>query len=321
MAGRVREIEGGRNGPLDATVRSHFYTSRDGLRLHVRRYGVPVVGRAPVLCLPGLTRNAKDFHHLAAYLASPGPEQRQVFAFDYRGRGRSQWDADWTNYSPLVEAHDVLDFMALSGLYGASIVGTSRGGIIALLMAVLRPRAIAALVLNDIGPVIESIGMVRIAGYVGRLPLPATWDEAAATVKQLNRAQFPAVSDAQWRQVAEAHYDDLAGVPGVGYDPALANTIGSASAGGKLPTLWPQFQALGQRPVLVLRGEHSDILSAATVKRMHELHPRLEAATVAGEGHAPLLMDKATQTLISRFIERAEQTPVTLETPVIKAVA
>ena len=159
----------------------HF-TSRDGLRLYARHYPVPGSQRRPVVCLAGLTRNCRDFHDLASALARADDWGRDVYTIDCRGRGRSQYDTDWKNYSILVELNDVLDFMTMRGLSRAAMVGTSRGGLIAMLMAALRPNALGAVVLNDIGPVIERDGLSRIVAYVGRVPLPADWEEATELV-------------------------------------------------------------------------------------------------------------------------------------------
>jgi pimeloyl-ACP methyl ester carboxylesterase len=318
---RSNDISASGSPLVETGFRDRFFTSRDGLRLHVRCYGQQVGDARPVVCLPGLTRNCRDFHSLALTLSATGLTRRQVFSLDYRGRGLSQWDANWRNYTPLVEASDVLDFLTLAGLSNVMLVGTSRGGIIGMLLAAMRPRAIGALVLNDIGPVIEPLGMMRIAGYVGRSPLPDTWDEAYETVKTSNKLQFPSVSDAEWRYVARALYDDLAGVPGPSYDPNLGKTLGSATSWGKIPELWPQFKALGKRPVLVLRGEHSDILSGATVKRMQETHPDLSAVTIAGQGHAPLLRDPASMSIVQNFLNRCENSGSEAAAVSIRAVA
>jgi pimeloyl-ACP methyl ester carboxylesterase len=280
-----------------------FYTARDGLRLYARRYGTAATGRRPLVCLAGLTRNHRDFHDLALALSDPAnPAAREVYAVDARGRGRSQHDPDWRNYAVQVETMDVLDFLDIRGLAGSAVLGTSRGGILALLMAVLRPTAIGVAVFNDIGPVIEREGLLRIVAYVGRVPLPATWPEAAALVRDLNRRQFPAVLDHHWEAVARQWFDDENGRPAHGYDQALAKAATVMDA--PPPVLWPQFDALLKTPTLVLRGEHSDILSAATVDEMRRRHPNLEAITVRGQGHAPLLRDNATQSAIAEFLTR-----------------
>ena len=143
-------------------LRDDILARRDGLRLYARHYGVPGSIRRPLVCLAGLTRNSRDFHDLASALARPDENGRDVFAIDCRGRGRSQHDANWKNYSILVELNDVLDFMTMRGLNRAAVIGTSRGGLITMLMAALRPNALGAVVLNDIGPVIEREGLARI---------------------------------------------------------------------------------------------------------------------------------------------------------------
>jgi pimeloyl-ACP methyl ester carboxylesterase len=280
----------------------HF-TSRDGMRLYARHYSVPGSHRRPVVCLAGLTRNSRDFHDLAGALATQDDHGRDVYAIDYRGRGRSQHDPDWKNYSILVELNDVLDFMTMRGLNRAGIIGTSRGGLITMLMAVLRPGAMGAAVLNDIGPVIERDGLARIVAYVGRVPLPANWKEATELVHEMNRRQFSAVPAAQWEEVARQVFNDDNGLPAPSYDSKLSNAL---SLDGAAPELWPQFAALAHVPVLAIRGENSDILSASTLNEMHSRHPRLETLTVRGQGHAPLLKDATSINAIAAFLARAD---------------
>src|SRR5262245_27912316 len=280
-----------------------YFTSRDGLRLYARHYPVPGAQRRPLLCLAGLTRNSRDFHDLAWALATPDSDGRNVYALDYRGRGRSQHDPNWRNYSILIELNDVLDFMIVKGLQHAAVVGTSRGGILAMLMGVIRPASVGAVILNDIGPVIESEGLARIAAYVGRVPLPADWAEATRMVRDINQRQFPAVADSQWAELAHQYFNDDNGLPSPAYDPALAKALAQMQA---IPALWPQFAALAKVPTLVLRGEHSDILSPATLDEMRRRHPRLEAITVSGEGHAPLLKDARSIGAIADFLQRTD---------------
>jgi pimeloyl-ACP methyl ester carboxylesterase len=282
---------------------THF-TSRDGLRLYARHYPVPETWRRPLVCLAGLTRNSRDFHDLACALASSDAEGRNVYALDYRGRGRSQHDPNWRNYGILTELNDVLDFLIVKGLTHAAVIGTSRGGILAMLMAVLRPSSVGAVVLNDIGPVIERDGLTRIAAYVGRVPLPADWAEATRIIRDLNHRQFPAVPEAQWGELARQYFNDDNGLPSAAYDPALAKSLAQMTAA--IPQLWSQFTALTPVPVLALRGEHSDILSTATLEDMRRRHPRLETATISGQGHAPLLKDDTSIRLVAEFLKRTD---------------
>jgi pimeloyl-ACP methyl ester carboxylesterase len=273
------------------------FSARDGLRLYARHYPCANSLRRPVLCLAGLTRNSSDFHDLATALS----RERTVYALDSRGRGRSEHDADWKNYSLLVEVNDVLDFVTARGLQSAGIVGTSRGGLIAMLMAVLRPGSVGVAVLNDIGPVIERDGLARIAGYVGRIPTPRTWNEAASLVQEMSKRHFPAVPDEHWADVARAWFmEDKRGNPAPGYDPSIAKTFSPMDA--PMPELWPQFASLTRVPLLTLRGELSDILSGQTLEEMRARHPRFTALTVPGQGHAPFLKDAPTIKAISEFL-------------------
>lgn len=283
-----------------------FYCAQDGLRLYARHYraDAPAEKRGrSVLCLPGLTRNSKDFHRLAKYLAHEAPRRRDVYAIDYRGRGRSAYDDDWHNYTPYIELLDTLDFMTLAGLHDAAIVGTSRGGIIAMLMAVVRPTAIGVAVLNDIGPVLDSSGLARIAGYVGKIPTPASWDEATSLSKSMNQAFFPAVPDEDWTEIARQWFDDQNGQPVPDYDASLANAFGDMDLTKAPPEMWPQFTALSRSPTLVVRGEKSDLLSEHTVERMEECHDLMRSVVAKGEGHAPLLRDTVSCETISEFLE------------------
>ena len=277
------------------------YASFDDLRLSVRHYPAANEQFRSVICLPGLIRNSRDFHVLATYLSRHPERPRNVYSFDYRGRGRSQYDRNWHNYTPFTETLDVLDFLTLRGLHKVGIVGTSRGGIIAMLMAAVRPTAMGPVVLNDIGPVIETRGLARIMGYVGRMPVPKTWPEAAMMMRELNEHAFPNFSDAQWEEIAKDVFDEHKGRPARAYDRKLARVIGTTDLSRPVPEMWPQFIALGQMPALVLRGENSDVLSEGTLEAMVERHPNLRTMTVPDQGHPPVLKESETIEAISAF--------------------
>jgi pimeloyl-ACP methyl ester carboxylesterase len=287
------------------TWRDIYFSARDGLRLYARHYPAPGSRRRPVLCLAGLTRNGRDFHRLAETLASTGAEGREVYALDSRGRGLSERDGDWRNYALLVEANDALDLLTMRDLHGAAVIGTSRGGVLAMLMAVLRPGAIGAAVLNDVGPVIEREGLARMTAYVGRMPVPTDWEEAARVVCEMHRRDFPAVSPAEWAAQARAWFNDDNGLPALGYDPNIGKSL-STGMDAPVPELWPQLAALAAVPVLAIRGEHSDILSAKTLEEMRARHPRLETFLVRGQGHPPLLRDEPTIAAIQAFLGRCD---------------
>ncbi|MCP4384523.1 MAG: alpha/beta hydrolase [Hyphomicrobiales bacterium] len=301
--------------------RDAWYTSHDGLKLHAADYGDINAPWLPVVCLHGLSRNARDFERLAAHLSTHQHRRRRVVAFDYRGRGRSDWDQDISNYTPLTEMADVLDGMAALGLSRAIIVGTSRGGIIAMLMGVARPNAIAGIVLNDIGPVIEPLGLARIKTYVGRTPTPDDWSDAVTILRRLHGAHFPGLSDDDWAAFAQMTYREKDGRPSGDYDPALAGTFDGVEFDRPVPDLSNEFRTLVNTPVLVIRGEHSDILSEQTVAEMAAIHPELESVTIDGQGHAPLLLRTPILQRISAFITGIEGTAAPVDAIVPRETA
>jgi pimeloyl-ACP methyl ester carboxylesterase len=287
------------------TEQDLFLSAPDGLQLHVRQYG-PRAGGTPVVCLPGLARTAADFEMLARALAAADKTQR-ILALDYRGRGLSAYDRNPANYSLPVELADVLAVLTALDATPAIFIGTSRGGLLTLLMAALRPTAIVGAVLNDIGPVIEPKGLMRIKGYVGKLPQPASYEDAAEILRRLFDAQFPKVDKEGWLAAAQRSYKQRNGRLVANYDPALAKTLASLAPGTTLPTLWNEFDALARTPLLLIRGQLSDILSPETVERMRSRQPSTEYLDVADEGHAPLLADQRTITRIVGFVGRCRQ--------------
>jgi pimeloyl-ACP methyl ester carboxylesterase len=281
--------------------RDIYYASFDDLRLYVRHYPAPDETARTVICLPGLTRNSRDFHTLASFLSKHPEKPRNVYCLDYRGRGRSQYDRHWRNYTPFIELLDVLDFLTAHGLHKVGVVGTSRGGIITMMMAALRPTAMGPVVLNDIGPVIETRGLARIIDYVGRMPVPKTWPDAVMILREMNERAFPAFSEAQWEEIAKDVFDEQKGRPARAYDRKLARALGTIDLSRPVPELWPQFIALGQVPAFVLRGANSDVLSAETLEAMVERHPNLRSMTLPDQGHAPVLKEPETVETIGAF--------------------
>ncbi len=279
---------------------SRFATAPDGLRLHYRDVGPKVSAVLPVMCLPGLTRTAEDFDPLASTL-SQGITPRRVLSLDYRGRGLSAHDTDPGHYTVPVEAADVLAVMADAGVAEAVFVGTSRGGLIAMAIASFRPHCIRGTVLNDIGPVLEGAGIERIRGYVGKLPVPRDWTEAVAIIKSYAGQHFTGLSDEDWMAFARTTFSDREGGFAIRYDPALMTALQDLDT-ADLPTLWPQFESLSGAPLLVIRGEFSDLLATETAHAMVRLHPDSSLVTVKGQGHAPLLRDPSTLARIGAFM-------------------
>jgi len=281
--------------------RDMFFESEDGLRLHARVYGYADSQVLPVVCLPGLTRNARDFHDLALHLAlRPG---RQVVVFDYRGRGESQWDPDWPHYNVAMEAKDVLAGLDRLAILRAAFIGTSRGGLIIHMLAAMRPDILGPIVLNDIGPAIEPEGLAHIRDYLIGAKPPESFAEAESQQRTVHGPAFPALRDEDWRRFLRAIYRDDDGRPVPDFDPALLNGLKSFDPAKPIPTMWEQFDLLRDRRLLAIRGENSRLLAQATVAEMERRHPGMEVELVPGQGHAPLLETGGLPTRIAEFLD------------------
>jgi pimeloyl-ACP methyl ester carboxylesterase len=286
---------------------SHFITAQDGLKLHVRAYGSRAASALPVICLPGLTRTGADFHRLASALADDAQGPRHVLALDYRGRGLSGYDHNPDNYSLPVELADILSVLTALEIAKGVFVGTSRGGLLAMLLGSARPAALAGVVLNDIGPVIEPRGLTRIKSYVGRLPQPKSFEEAAAFLRQLFGPQFPALSADDWMELAQRVFRDQDGRIIPDYDPELARVLRDVDIERPLSPLWNEFDSLAFAPMLIIRGANSDLLSPATFEAMRARRRQCDAVVVPDQGHAPLLTDDETISRIGAFVRFCEQ--------------
>ncbi len=283
--------------------REHHFRSSDGLTLYARSYGPApsACAATPIICLPGLTRNSRDFHQLASFLSIS--REIPVISLDYRGRGNAQRDADKSRYTVPVEMADVMTACAHFAVEKAIFIGTSRGGLILHHLIGSAPSLIAAATLNDIGPVIEIEGLLAIRDYLNSKDAPTSWATAAAYLRTLHGADFPALSDADWSDMAKAIYRDEDGVPVADFDPAIALPLRGLTPETPLPDLWKSFDALRQVPLLVVRGEHSRLLSRATVREMHRQHPGMTDFTAPGQGHAPLLHLDGPREAVAAFID------------------
>jgi pimeloyl-ACP methyl ester carboxylesterase len=283
---------------------SKFISAPDGLKLHVRCWGPRAAEGIPVVCLSGLARTAADFDALAPALADGGA--RRVIALDYRGRGQSEYDPDPENYNLAVELADVLAVATALECLPAIFVGTSRGGILTMLLAAQRPAAIAGAVLNDIGPVIEPQGLMRIKGYVGKLPQPRSFDDGAEVLRRLFSGQFPKLDKDDWLKASHRTFREEKGALVPTYDVNLAKTLESIDPEKPVPSLWKEFDAMRNMRVLAIRGENSDLLSAATFEEMQARHPALETLIVPDQGHAPLLAEAETIARICDFVRACD---------------
>lgn len=278
------------------SYREQRYSAQDGLSLYYRDYGDPLASLTPVLCLPGLSRNSRDFDDLAARLATEG---RRVICPDYRGRGRSDHDPDPSHYHPRVLLDDLRHLLAATGCHRFVAVGTSMGGLLAMGLAVMLPGALAGVVLNDVGPDVSKSGLDRIMRYVGRDHPQPDWDAATTALREM----IPSLSlrtPGEWRSAVEGTFrlgED--GLLHVDWDPRIVEPLKDRAA---RPDLWVLFRALNRLPVLAFRGEHSDVLHADTFARMGEAHPTMVRVTVAGAGHTPSLGENEAAEAIDTFL-------------------
>lgn len=288
--------------------REHFFSAEDGLILYAREYGVHRPGVLPVVCLAGLTRNCRDFDPLARLLAEDAAHPRQVFTLDYRGRGKSDHDRSWRNYNALTEARDVGTALTVLGIESAAFIGTSRGVIVIMMLAGIRPGAIAAAVFNDSGPVIDGAGLARIRTQLREMPRPRDLAEAVALQKQALGKQFPALSEEDWQRQTRALYREDKGQLVPDYDRKLLKTLEAIDFSQPLATFWPQWRGLDRVPLMILRGETSDVLSAESVEAMCEGRTSFtETVTIEGQGHPPLLEAGSLPQRIRAFLAKVER--------------
>lgn len=279
-----------------------FITVPDGLTLHVRVYGEGNPG-TPVVCLPGLTRNLLDFEDLAHNLAA-APYNRRVVAISSRGRGLADRDPQPERYTIPVEAGDVISVLDQLRIENAAFIGTSRGGLILHVLAISHLERIERLILNDIGPVLDVEGLRQIQAYLGSRPTPKSFSEAADILRATHGTEFPALGSADWAGMARALYRDVDGTLMADFDPAIAAQFRAADLSQGLPDLWPQFALFGEKPVMIVHGENSRLLSRQTVHEMALRHPGLVAVKAEGQGHAPLLHLAGLAKEIGDFLQR-----------------
>lgn len=287
---------------MTQTFADRRWTSSDGLSLYARDYAAAAgPAKLPVIAIHGLTRNSADFGAIAPLIAQSG---RRVLAVDVRGRGLSDRAPDPMTYQPLNYAHDVLALMEQAGIARAVFLGTSMGGLITMTLAAVRSKVVAAAILNDIGPEVAKEGLMRIAAYSGQPVDTPGWAEAAAYVKLHNAVAFPHYTDADWDAFARRTFKvGTEGAPVLNYDPDIAVPIRAAGARALVPALWPMFGRLAKaRPVLLVRGQNSDLLSEAIAAKMKKRAPKMDYVEVPGVGHAPMLDEPEAKAAIFPFL-------------------
>jgi pimeloyl-ACP methyl ester carboxylesterase len=273
-----------------------YFTVRDGLRLHYREYPGSA-DKPPLLCLPGLTRNARDFAEFAERY-SPG---FRVIALDFRGRAASDYDPVPARYHPMTYAGDVIELLDQLGIAQAIFVGTSLGGLTTMVVAAMAPQRIAAAIINDVGPDVNPAGIDRILSYVGKDVRFKSWDEAAATVAKNYGVKFDRFTHADWVAMVKRNCREENGEIRFDYDMAIAEPFKTV---GPTPAIdpWPFFIALGAKPLLIVRGEKSDLLTAETAEKMLAAAPGSKLAVIPGVGHAPELSEPEAVGAIDEFL-------------------
>ncbi len=278
--------------------REGYYRVKDGPRLHFRDYPGPADG-PPLLCLPGLTRNARDFETFAERWS---PRFR-VIAPDFRGRGMSEPDPDPSRYVPLSYTHDTIALLDHVGVADAVFIGTSLGGIVTMLMAAIDEDRIAGAILNDVGPELEEAGLARIRTYVGKDVRFADWDEAAVAIAANGRGLPRHYDHDDWLDAARRLCREEDGAIRFDYDMAIREPFDAAGPTPQID-MWPLFRKLAERPLLLIRGGESDLVSADGLARMHAEAPAASAVEVLGVGHAPDLDEPAAMTAVAGFLEQ-----------------
>ncbi|HXB17793.1 MAG TPA: alpha/beta hydrolase [Steroidobacteraceae bacterium] len=275
----------------------YWYDSHEGLRLFARVYSPPAAAAPTVVCLHGLMRTGRDFEDLATHLAA----RSRVIVPDVRGRGLSARDPNFNNYQIPVYLGDLQRLLAGLGAARVTLIGTSMGGLMAMVLAAMEPQVVAGIVLNDVGPEVDPAGLARIRGYAGKAPPVRDWAGALAQVRAVYGPALPDLDEGRLMKLARAGYrEDAQGVPRPDADPLIAEPLKDTARAA--PDLWPLWSAIARVPMLAIRGAHSDILSEATLTRMQREKPDLRTLTVANRGHAPLLDEPECVAAIDEFL-------------------
>jgi pimeloyl-ACP methyl ester carboxylesterase len=284
---------------LTTSYTDKFWSSHDGLKLYARVYPGPEPFAPTVLCLHGLTRNSRDFEDLAPHLQ----HRFRVIVPDVRGRGLSARDPNPQNYQPAIYLQDILSLIDSVAARRVAVIGTSMGGLLAMMMAVGSVGRVSGLVLNDMGPEVDPVGLERIKGYAGRLPSPKNWDEAIAQTRSNFGNAWPNLSTERWSVLTRRGYrEDEKGGLSVDADPMIGEMLRAAPAASA--NLWSFWKALRAVPMLAIRGAQSDILSAATFAKMKAENPDLVQLEVAQRGHVPLLDEPECLAAIDTFLSK-----------------
>jgi len=277
---------------------NEYFINPDGLRQHYRHYNNAPKGAPVVLCMPGLTRNAKDFSGVVTHIA----DRCQVICVDQRGRGLSDYDPDPSRYDIQTYVSDMVALLDELGVSKIIAFGTSLGGLMTMSLAALYPGVIIGAVINDVGPVLEPKGIARILSYVGKGKPPDNWPDAIAAVKRVNKEVYPTFTETEWESFTKKLYREEDGTLIQEYDPEISKNSATISF-DNIQDFWGIFEALYTVPTVVLRGALSDLLSAETLLMMAQRHPSLTPVTVENKGHVPLMTEQESLAAIDGLLK------------------
>jgi pimeloyl-ACP methyl ester carboxylesterase len=286
--------------PQSRSYEDLFYQSEDGLTLYARDYPAPSADAQCVLLMHGLSRNSRDFEVLADHLST----HYRVLVAEQRGRGKSEWDSDPTRYAIPHYVRDMFALLQAANVSRVATVGTSMGGLMAMVMNSAMPGVFSHVVLNDIGPELCDEGLNRIKGYVGQGQPVTTWTEAVAYNRRINEVAFPTLSDEGWEQFARQIFKEIDGVPVLDYDPRISEAVNAEDSEAVPPDLWPVFDWLEQQPLMLIRGALSDLLDTRITAEMQRRVPAMVYLEVPDVGHAPMLKDEGVVAAIEAFFDR-----------------
>lgn len=280
-----------------------WYTSHDGLRLYARDYSQALTNNKnakTILCMHGLTRNSADFDDICNELS----DRYRLIVVDQRGRGLSDYDPNPTNYNPLVYVQDMFLLLEKLKLTSVILLGTSMGGIMAMIMAAMKPEMVQVIIINDVGPEISKQGLDRLKRYVGKSTPVNNWEEAAKQTESINSIAFPEANEQDWLKFAKRIYtEDDKGCPVIAHDPNIAVPLIDSGDNSVAPNLWPVYEQIIDKPILLIRGEISDIIDTECVLKMQQIKPDIEILEIPNVGHAPLLNEAKVESCIVKFIE------------------
>ncbi len=277
-----------------------YISASDGLKLYIRDYRADVSSKKTIFCLSGLTRNSQDFDQIASVLNKQG---HRVVTMDYRGRGQSEFDANWENYTPQTYVSDIFQVASALGLHACIFIGTSLGGLMSMAMCAIAPGLVHSVVLNDVGPDLDETGLEKIIAYTSDGESVASLDEAVMKLKRHYKDEHGFV-DKDWHRIAQNTYKPIQGKYVPSWDTKIAQNLKLARAKQERQDLWPYFKALKERPVLLIRGAQSSVFTRETYEKMLGLLKNIQGIEIPYVGHAPTLEEEPAENTILAFVAR-----------------